>query len=192
MLKLVLASRSPRREELMKMLGLDFTIVPSKIDEKKYVNLEPITMVKALARAKAEEVAGLVEDTLVIGSDTIVLLDSSILGKPVDRDDAIAILKKLQNKKHLVLTGLAICDTNTGKVLLDYDQTEVYMGSMSEEDIINYINTGEPMDKAGAYGIQGKGGIFVERINGSYFTVMGLPLHKLVKMLKEFGVSIFK
>ncbi|MFP4017084.1 MAG: Maf family protein [Halanaerobiales bacterium] len=191
MTKLVLASASPRRQELMKMLGFNFTIVPSKIKEDEYIDLEPIEMVKELARAKAEEVAELVEDTLVIGSDTIVVLDDIVLGKPSDHDEAVSILKKLRSQKHSVLTAIAICDTVSGKVLVDYEETDVFMGPISDEEILEYVKTGEPMDKAGAYGIQGIGGIFVEKINGSYFTVMGLPIHKLVQMLKEFGVSVF-
>lgn len=191
MAKLVLASASPRRQGLMEMLGFNFTIVPSNINEEEYKDLNPIDMVKDLARAKAEEIAGLVEDTVVIGSDTIVVLDDKILGKPSDQSEAMAILKKLQNRKHSVLTGIAVWDTVSGKVLVDYDKTDVFMGSIKDEDILEYVKTDEPMDKAGAYGIQGIGGIFVEKIEGSYFTVMGLPIHKLVKMLKGFDISVF-
>ncbi|MFP4661332.1 MAG: Maf family protein [Halanaerobiales bacterium] len=191
MAKLVLASASPRRQELMKMLGFNFTIVPSKINEEEFIDMEPVEMVKELARAKAEEVADLVEDTLVIGSDTIVVLDDLVLGKPSDQEEAVSILKKLRNRKHSVMTAIAIYDTVSGKVSVDYEETDVFMGPISDEDIMEYVKTGEPMDKAGAYGIQGIGGIFVEKINGSYFTVMGLPIHKLVQMLKEFEVSVF-
>lgn len=190
MSKLVLASSSPRRQEIMEMLGLDFIIIPSRIDEEKFVNLNPLDMVKELSKAKAEEVADLVEDTLVIGSDTIVVLDGVVLGKPADQFEAINMLKQLQNKQHIVLTGLAICDTS-GQLTVDYDKTDVFMVPLSDDDIINYVKTGEPMDKAGAYGIQGVGGAFIESINGSYYTVMGLPIHKLVKMLRKYGVFIF-
>ena len=189
--KLILASASPRRQELMEMLGFNFTIVPSKVDEEKYMELKPVEMVKELARAKAEKVAGFVENTVVIGSDTVVVLDDEILGKPSDQSEAVAMLKKLQNRKHSVFTGIAICGTVSGRVKVDYDKTDVFMRPISDEDIIGYVNTGEPMDKAGAYGIQGVGGIFVEKIEGSYFTVMGLPIHKLVLILKSFGVSVF-
>lgn len=191
MAKLVLASASPRRQELMEMLGFNFTIVPSKIDEEKYNDLDPVEMVKELARAKAEDVAALVEDTVVIGSDTIVVLDDKVLGKPSDQPEARDMLRRLQNRRHSVYTGIAVWDTFSGQVVVDYDKTDVFMSSITDDDILEYVKTGEPMDKAGAYGIQGVGGIFVEKINGSYFTVMGLPIHKLVKVLKEFDISLF-
>ncbi|MFW6035514.1 MAG: Maf family protein [Halothermotrichaceae bacterium] len=190
MSKLVLASMSPRRQELMKRMGFNFTVVPSKIDEEKYIDLSPVEMVQQLAEAKALEVAGLVEDTVVIAADTIVLYNGKILGKPQDQQQAFKTLKKLQGDKHTVITGISVCNTDN-KIVTDYDQTEVFMRSISEKEIRGYVTTGEPMDKAGAYGIQGLGGIFVERIKGSYFTVMGLPIHKLVLMLKKFEVEVF-
>ncbi|MFW5992119.1 MAG: Maf family protein [Halanaerobiaceae bacterium] len=191
MTKIVLASRSPRRQELMKMLGFDFTTVPGKIDEEKYFHLKPAELVQKLARAKVEEVAGLVEDTVIIGADTVVVMDNRILGKPENLEDAKEILGKLQDRHHSVLTGLAVYDTVSEKERVDYDRTDVYMREMTEEEIDGYVKTGEPMDKAGAYGIQGIGGIFVEKINGSFFTVMGLPIHKLILMLKEFSIDLF-
>ncbi len=191
MSKLILASASPRREELLKMLGFNFTIVPSKVEEANYDGLFPCKLVQKLAQAKAEEVAALVEDTIVIGADTVVVYDGQTLGKPEDPNDAARMLTELQGSTHSVYTGLAVYDTNTQKMLLDYDRTDVFIREMDETEIKGYIKTGEPMDKAGAYGIQGVGGVFVERIDGSYFTVMGLPIHKLVLMLKEFNMVIF-
>lgn len=191
MSKIILASTSPRREELLNKLGLDFTIVPSKIDEDKYSGLPPVKIVKELARVKAEEVAELVEDTVVIAADTIVVHNDIVMGKPANREEAIEMLSILQGREHSVLTGIAVYDTNTDQILVDYDRTEVYMRKITNEEIASYVNTGEPMDKAGAYGIQGLGGVLVERINGSYFTVMGLPLHKLTLMLKEFNINIW-
>ncbi len=191
MAKIVLVSASPRRQELMEMLGFNFTIIPSKINEEEYKGLNPIEMVKELARAKAEDVACLEKNSVVIGSDTIVVLDNKILGKPSDQSEAVAILRRLQNRKHSVLTGIVVWDSFSGQVVVDYDKTDVFMGPITDEDILEYVKTGEPMDKAGAYGIQGIGGIFVEKIVGSYFTVMGLPIHKLVKILKGFDISIF-
>jgi len=189
--KLVLASSSPRRQELMEMMRLDFTIVPSKIEEEEYSGLKPVDLVRELARAKAEEVAELVEEAVVVGSDTIVVLDGVVIGKPVDQSEAVKMLKKMQDRQHTVITGLAVCDSSSGKASVDYDKTEVFMMPMSEKDISSYVNTGEPMDKAGAYGIQGIGGAFIEKIVGSYFTVMGLPIHKLAVMLKEYGIFVF-
>lgn len=161
--KLVLASSSPRRQELMKMMGLDFLIMPGSVDEGKYSSLEPVDMARELARAKAEAVAGQFEEAVVIGSDTIVVLDGAVMGKPADKSEAVEILKKMQNRQHTVITGLAVCDSRTGKTCIDYDKTEVYMMPMSDNDIISYVNTGEPMDKAGAYGIQGIGGVFIKK-----------------------------
>lgn len=191
MARLVLASSSPRRQDLLKMLGLDFIVIPSTIEEEHFNGLSPKEMVRELSRAKAEDVGRSVENALVIGSDTIVVLEGKILGKPANPGEAIEMLKELRNKEHTVITGLAIYDSNTGRTVVDSDQTQVFMGSIQDDDLINYVKTGEPLDKAGAYGIQGIGGAFVDWIKGSYYTVVGLPIHKLVKMLKEFGVSIF-
>lgn len=190
MSKIILASASPRRGELLNRLGFNFTIVPSKIDEDRFQGLAPAEMVEKLAVNKARKVASLVEDTVVIAADTVVVLDGEVLGKPADEKEACDMLNRLQGEKHAVYTGIALCRTDDDKLLLDHDITDVYMSNMSEEEIVSYVKTGEPMDKAGSYGIQGLGGIFVERINGSYFTVMGLPVHKLALMLKEFGIAV--
>lgn len=190
MSRIVLASASPRREELIKRLGLDFTVFPSKIDESQFDNLEPEEMVQELARAKAEEVAELVEDTIVIGADTVVVYNGEVLGKPEDERQAISMLKVLQGRKHKVFSGLAVVETDSRRTLIDFDETDVYMRSLEREEIEGYVKTGEPMDKAGSYGIQGIGGTLVERIDGSYYTVMGLPIHKLALMLKEFSIKI--
>ncbi len=188
--KLVLASSSPRREELLNQLDLDFTIVPSKINEKQFTSLSPVKRVVALARAKAEEVAELVEDTIIIAADTVVVHNNKLLGKPVDRENAREMLEELQGEKHTVLTGLAVLSTENDVSSLKHDQTEVYMRSLNEKEITAYVDTGEPMDKAGSYGIQGLGGIFIEKINGSYFNVVGLPIHKLAVMLKKFSINV--
>ena len=188
--KLVLASSSPRREELLEQLDLNFTIVPSKIEEDKFYNLSPEILVKQLASAKAEAVAELVEDTIVIAADTIVVYKDEILGKPDNTDDARKMLNKLKGSKHRVLSGLVVLSTIENEMLVDYDETEVFMRNLDENEINGYINSGEPFDKAGAYGIQGLGGIFIEKIRGSYYTVVGLPIHKLAVMLKKFSIEI--
>lgn len=188
--KLVLAYSSPRREELLKRLGLNFTIVPSKINENNFNDIAPDLLVQKLASRKAEEVAGLVENTVIIAADTVVVNENEIIGKPDDKNDAGKMLEKLQGRQHTVFSGLAVLSTKTAKSLVDVDHTEVYLRQMSKQEIDDYINTGEPLDKAGSYGIQGLGGIFVEKIEGSYFTVMGLPIHKLAVMLKKFDVNI--
>ncbi|MFW6264862.1 MAG: Maf family protein [Bacillota bacterium] len=191
MKRLVLASRSPRRMELLNMLGFEFTIVPGNVKEEKFSNLPPVDMVKKLAEAKAKDILSLVEETVVIAADTIVLLDDIILGKPSNREEAISILSKIQGKKHQVFTGFAVYDTVSDNLIVDYDKTDVFMRSISDAEIRAYVATGEPMDKAGAYGIQGIGGIFVEKIIGSYFTVMGLPIHRLIPILNDFNIKIF-
>lgn len=188
--KLILASASPRREEILKKLNLKFTVVPSKIDESKFVNLAPEKMVRELALAKARDVSQLVEDTIIIAADTVILNKREVLGKPESNEDAAEMLKKLSNGKHTVLTGVAVCSLFDGQEVTEVDKTDVFMSDMSGEDIKKYIETGEPMGKSGSYAVQGLGSIFVERIEGSYFTVMGLPIHKLAKILADFSIGI--
>ncbi|MFW5992259.1 MAG: Maf family protein [Halanaerobiaceae bacterium] len=188
--KLILASASPRREKLLKQLGLHFTVVPSNINEDRYLHLPPVELVNELSLAKAEEVAELVENTVIIAADTIVVLNDAVIGKPEDTEDAKKMLQRLSGTKHTVYSGLAVLSTENGFSKSDYDQTDVYIRNLSDREIDAYIRSGEPMDKAGAYGIQGLGGIFVERINGSFFTVMGLPIHILSVMLKDFAINI--
>ncbi len=190
MSKLVLASASPRREELLKQLKLKFTVVPGRIDESLDDGLLPVEMVEKLAQKKILKVANLVEDAVIIAADTIVVFNNKILGKPADHNEAKKMLEMLQGKEHQVFTSIAIYQTNDKKMLVKHDQTTVKMIEIELEDIEKYIKTGEPMDKAGAYGIQGIGGIFVEEIRGSYYTVMGLPIHLLTKMLKEFAIGV--
>ena len=188
--KLVLASSSPRREELLQHLGLDFTIVPSKIDEEQFNQLPPQKMVCDLSAAKAEDISDLVEDTIIIAADTIVVKNDKKIGKPDNAEEAREILEELQGEKHQVLTGIAVLSTINDKIIVEHDVTEVYMRELSESQINNYVKTGEPLDKAGSYGIQGLGGIFIEKIKGSYFTVVGLPIHKLDQILSEFCIDI--
>ncbi|MFW5999051.1 MAG: Maf family protein [Halanaerobiaceae bacterium] len=190
--KMVLASASPRRKELLNRLGVNFTTVPAGINEEKFADLEPEKMVKNLARAKAEEVSGLAEETIIIAADTVVVYDNRVLGKPADKQEAREMLKKLQGDRHIVLTGLSVLSTVKDEVYSICDSTEVFMKKVDVEEIEAYIKTGEPMDKAGAYGIQGLGGIFIDKIIGSYFTVMGLPVHRLDDLLKKFSVNLLE
>lgn len=190
MAKLILASASPRREELLKKMGLEFTVVASKINEEEYSGLSPVTMVRKLAQAKAEEVAELVENAIIIAADTVVVHNDEVIGKPADKQEAELILKRLRDSRHTVITGLAIFSTDKNNTYVEHDETDVYMRYIEDREIAGYIDTGEPLDKAGAYGIQGLGGIFVEKINGSFFTVVGLPIHKLVLMLKKLSMEV--
>ncbi len=187
--KIVLASSSPRRRELLGIFGLPFDCVPAVGEEKTegYASCEALT--EGLARQKALEVAAKADgDTVVIGSDTLVELDGAKLGKPRDEEDAFRMLRALSGRTHRVCTGL--CCVRGAAVLSGVEITEVVFRELSDGEIRAYIASGEPMDKAGAYGIQGKASLFVEGIRGDYFTVMGLPLCRLGTMLKELGVEL--
>jgi septum formation protein len=196
MIKIVLASSSPRRSQLLTQIGLNFEVIEPDIDETDGINLEASQLVKFLAYEKAHFVAKNIsknfqrdEKCLVIGADTIVKKER-ILGKPQNSQEAFEMLKHIQGSWHKVLTGIAVIDAATMKGISDFEITDVKMKELTDSTIKAYIDTKEPLDKAGAYGIQGLGSIFVEKINGCYFNVVGLPLSKLDTVLKKFGVSI--
>lgn len=195
--QLVLASSSPRRRELVASLGLSLPvlILPSDTDEGTPPDWQPSEVVEQLGLRKARATARLLsaEDragSLIVGADTIVVLDGEILGKPQDRADAIATLTRLQGRRHRVYTGVACVDTRSGRELAAHRMTEVLMKPLDPMIIERYVDTGEPMDKAGSYGIQGRGSVLVERIEGCYFTVVGLPLALLSDMLAEFEIAV--
>lgn len=193
MKKIILASKSPRRSELLERLNLEFEIIVSQIDEESFEKTSPYEFVEKLAYEKANSVDKLTDtDALVIGCDTVVVLDDEIIGKPKDEDMAYDYLKRLSGNKHLVYSGIAIIDGKMDKTYISHEVTEVYMKELSDEEITAYVKTGEPLDKAGAYGIQGVGSIFIEKIVGDYYNVMGLPLNKFYKGLNELGVNYFK
>ncbi len=188
---LVLASRSPRRSDILKQLGLQFTSQPSEVDETELDNLvAPMDLVMDLAFRKALKVSQSLIEGIVIGADTVVVINGRILGKPHSKEEAREMLSGLSGKEHSVFTGLALLEVPSGRKLVSFAETKVQFRSLEKIEIENYVATGEPLDKAGAYGIQGKGAILVEKINGCYYNVVGLPVAKLVNMLKEFGVSI--
>ena len=190
-MELILASASPRRKELLEQIGLSFRIIPAKGEEKITKKL-PHEVVMELSAQKAMEVAKLqTEDCLVLGADTIVAVGEEILGKPKDEQDALRMLMLLQGRKHEVYTGVTLYETGREKINSFYEKTEVYMYPMTEEELVEYIKTGEPMDKAGAYGIQGKGALLVQSIEGDYWNVVGFPASKFEKMLRqEFSIFI--
>ncbi|MCP3807507.1 Maf family protein [Paenibacillus polymyxa] len=194
--RIILASTSPRRKELLAFLRIPFEVVPSHADESTPESWTPQQIVETLAARKAEAVVNTAtqskEAGLVIGSDTIVVLDGSVLGKPADHADAVRMLTALQGRTHRVYTGVACIHTGTGEMLVRHRQTEVTMKPLSQEQIVAYVNTGEPSDKAGAYGIQGMGATLVESIQGCYFNVVGLPLSLLSDMLSDFGVNVLR
>ena len=190
--KIVLASGSPRRKELLRQIGVSFRIDPSHMPEHAPAHLTPRERAETLAAAKALDVAKRHRHAIVIGSDTIVEVDGHILGKPVDTGDARRILGILSGKRHTVVTAVSVCDSETGRTLTRSIETAVYMKKISEEEIAAYVASGEPLDKAGAYGIQARGAVFVDRIEGDHFAVVGLPVGPLADMLKEFGISIWQ
>lgn len=186
-MRIVLASASPRRRELLSQLGLEFEICVSSAGETE--GPDPIETARQAALAKASEVASKVLDALVIGADTIVVIDEEILGKPTSPSEAEAMLKKLKGKAHRVITGVAIVD-GSGKKVVDHEDTTVFFSDLSEDEVRFYVESGEGADKAGAYAIQGLGALFILRIEGSYSNVVGLPLAKLHEMMKEFGIDL--
>ncbi|MEK6767068.1 MAG: nucleoside triphosphate pyrophosphatase [Planctomycetota bacterium] len=180
-----LASSSPRRQQILKDLGLTFTVSPSVNFKEKLNGTEPEVLVCHNALGKAKEVAGKYKDSIIIGCDTIVTFNNEIFGKPLTPDNAIVMLMKLSGDYHNVFSGLAVIDTQINKELVGYDKTEVKFKDLSEKEIHDYVESGEPLDKAGAYGIQEYGGAFVEKVKGSFSNVVGLPKELLTRFLAE-------
>jgi nucleoside triphosphate pyrophosphatase len=188
--KIVLASASPRRKELLEKLGLEFTVEPSNSDENIQPGVDPHELAKSLSREKARLVARNHRDALVIAADTFILLDGMVLGKPASETEARELLEEMNGRQHSVITGFTVMEAMSNKVISESVETEVYIRKMTLQEIDSYVKTGEPLDKAGAYAIQGLGSVIVERIEGDYFNVIGLPLSALAESLKEFGVYI--
>lgn len=206
MSRIILASASPRRKELLEQIGLEFEICPAK-GEEIITKTIPHEVVMELSKQKAEEVAYLITtyndnhkdittptDILVIGADTVVAYDGQILGKPKSEDDAKRMLSMLSGNTHSVYTGVTLCLIDKeGKVgeLVFYEKTDVTMFPITEEEIDRYVATGEPMDKAGSYAIQGKSAIFIEQIHGDYNNVVGLPITRIYQKLKSVGIDLY-
>ncbi|HBS60292.1 MAG: Maf family protein [Bacillota bacterium] len=189
MSRIILASASPRRRELLAQIGLKCEVVPSDVVEEAQA-LAPEELAEHLAVLKAQDVAGsFTGEGYVIGADTLVVLDGVIYGKPVDRKDARRMLLHLQGREHQVITGLAVIRLEDGKLLRGHEITRVSIRPLNIGEIEAYIATGEPMDKAGAYAVQGRAAMFIPRINGCYFNVVGLPLARLMDMLNAAGWS---
>jgi len=184
----VLASASPRRRELLALIFSEFEVVPSEFDESEMPgDLAPAESVLYSARMKARDVARKYPDSLVIGADTIVVVDDAILGKPGDSEDAARMLRMLSGREHQVYTGITVIASEKERAAVEC--TNVRFRELSDEVISRYIASGEPMDKAGAYAIQGKGAVLITSISGCYPNVVGLPLYKLSTLLQEFGVE---
>ncbi len=183
--KLILASTSPRRAQILERENMRFKVIsPDNVDEEK-TSSDPVDHVLELSRKKVESVSGKVKEGLILGADTVVVLNGEILGKPKDEQEAQRILKKLSGRTHRVYTGLSLMDKTSGRILSAYDCTEVEFNELDQEEIESYIATGEPMDKAGAYGIQGMGSFLVDQIKGNLDNVIGLPMQKFRQLLKK-------
>jgi septum formation protein len=188
--RIVLASASPRRKELLALIGLRFTVVPSKYEEDMSLKLTPRRLACLLSAKKAEDVALRCPDALVIAADTFIDLNGSLLGKPQTPAEAKQMLRSLSNRSHEVITGFTVLDTASGNRVSKAIATKVYFKNLTEKEIDAYVASGEPMDKAGAYAIQGLGSVIIKKIDGDYFNVIGLPLNALVSALRKFGVSV--
>lgn len=188
--RIILASASPRRQELLSSVGIVFLVRPSDIDEDPLDDESPKDHVLRLASAKARAVAQGVnkrDETWVLGADTIVTLDKELMGKPMDREDAFDMLRKLSGHEHKVITGYSIYNSSTGEEIKRAVETSVKFKKLTGDEIRGYVASGEPMDKAGAYAVQGLGAFMVEEINGSYSNVVGLPLCQVVDDLEKVG-----
>lgn len=190
MKELILASSSPRRSDLLKQLGLKFRTMVCEVDESPPQGMSPFELVQLLAVKKAMAVARLLEDGIVIGADTLVVLNGQPLGKPADGEEAVEMLKRLRGTGHEVCTGVALVDAATRKVQVEIERTCVFFRTLEEEEIRRYVATGEPLDKAGAYAVQGLAAVFIKGIEGCYTNVVGLPLAKLAEMLRQFGYEV--
>lgn len=191
MRKIILASASPRRRELLEQGGIPFTVIPSQAEEK-ITTEQPGQAVEELSYLKCSDIyEKSLGDVLVIGADTVVASEGKILGKPSSQKDAVKMLQSLQRREHEVYTGVTIMarEGNENRKKTFHEKTKVVFYPMSDEEIRSYVNTGEPMDKAGAYGIQGKSAVFIKEISGDYNNVVGLPLARLYQELKNMGIE---
>ncbi len=187
---IILASASPRRKELLERLGLKFQVEPSNYQENIDSRLEPHELARKISLEKAGIVASRHRNAIVIAADTFIIIDDRILGKPRTEDEARKMLQLINGKSHLVITGFSIVDSSSRRTLSRSVETIVFVRDLSPAEIDAYVATKEPLDKAGAYAIQGLGAVIIERIEGDYFNVVGLPLSALTEALKEFGISV--
>ena len=185
-LQIYLASKSPRRRKLLKQLGINFKAFSVNSIEDFLHGEHPIDCVKRLAKEKMDIAKNRVNNSIIITADTIVVLKGKVIGKPTSKTDAVKILTQLSGNVHTVYTGLCVINQKTKKLLFDFERTEVEFRALNKDEIIDYVESGSPMDKAGAYGIQDDfGAVFVKRINGCYYNVVGLPLTKLYNALRK-------
>ena len=189
---IILASASPRRKELLEKISLKFEVDASDCEEDINPGLDPQELVRQLSIKKAKSVAARHKNAIIIAADTIGVMGDKILGKPHTENEARKMLHEISGKSHLVITGFSILDTATNKIVTGTVNTRVYIKKLTGQEIDAYVKTGEPLDKAGAYAIQGMGAVIVEKIEGDYYNVMGLPLNALTEALKEFGINFWR
>lgn len=190
---LILASKSPRRKEILQDAGLDFEVIVSHTDESVPAGTLPFDAVMQISQRKAQAVKNVLGDKaknkIILSADTVVVIDNEIIGKPKDQEDAFSILSRLSGKRHVVYTGFTIIKDDF--LYSDFESTNVYFRQLSDREIMSYIKSGEPMDKAGAYGIQHKGALLVNKIHGDYFNVVGLPINKIaVTFYEKLGINL--
>jgi septum formation protein len=191
MRKIILASRSKARQNLLKQIGLKFCVGLSDVKESHDLKKGCAELVIANALKKAKDVAKKMDSGVIISADTVVLVGKKIIGKPKSLRDAFNTLKLLSRKPQWVYTGIAVIDIDNNKTYTDYDKTKIYMYHLTDSEIRSYFKRTSPMDKAGSFDIQGLGGIFIDRIEGCYYNVVGLPLAKLARILKKTGIHLF-
>ncbi len=190
MKQIILASTSPRRKELMEKLNLKFTAVSSDYEEDMTLKLKPLQLAKTLSTGKALAVVKKYPNHIIIAADTFVALNDKLLGKPHTKETAKKMLKQISGKAVSVISGLTVIDTSSGRKISQAVETKVYIKKLSDQEISGYIKTGEPLDKAGAFGIQELGAVIIKKIDGDFFNVVGLPLFVLSETLKKFGIKI--
>lgn len=192
MKKIILASKSPRRKAILEMLGLEFECQDSKFNESLIKHNDPKTLVQLLSKEKAQSIVQKTnEPSLIIGCDTIVVMNNIIMGKPNSKEEAFQTLLTLSGKKHIVFSGITIIDTEINRKYITYEQTDVFMRSYNHAEINAYLKTNEYVDKAGAYGIQGMGSLLVKKINGNFYNVMGFPIVSFYTALNELSYNLF-
>jgi len=188
---IILASTSPRRKEILSKSGLKFRTVASDYEEDMNSKLKPLELAKHLSKGKAQAVVRQFRNHIIIGADTFIALGNDLLGKPHTNPQAKKMLMQISGKSLSVITGFTIIDTGSGKTISKAIETKVFIKKLTDKEINNYVKSKEPLDKAGAFAIQGLGAMIVRKIEGDYFNIMGLPLFDLVQTLKKFGIYIF-
>ncbi len=190
MRNIILASKSPRRIELLRKIGLKFKVEASRYSEKLNPKLKPRALARILSAGKAKSAAARHKNAIIIAADTVVVLGKKVFGQPRSKTEAKKMLKMLSGRSHKVITGFIVMDTASGRKISGEEETKVFFRKLSGEEIKSYVNSGEPAGKAGAYAVQGLGSLLVKRIEGDYFNIVGLPLCSLTEALKKIGVSV--